>query len=485
MLSQQEKLHFSDHSSLYDILVKKDNMLRKMNELIDFSFVRDELKNKYSPNNGRIAEDPVRLFKYLLLKTIAPVSDVDLVKRSYTDMSYKYFLGLSPEDDVIDPSLLTKFRRQRLKDTDLLDLLISKTVAIAINKGIIRSRSSIIVDATHTLSSYNRCDPMKFLIERVGKLIKVCSSFYNDSLSEQDLCQKQKPKTYSETLNYCNTIADTVENSGMQNLIPGISEALNMLREGLDDVKNRLVKSKDEDARIGYKSTFSPFFGYKSHLGMTPEGVITSAVVTSGEKSDGKVLTEIIERSKGNGVEVSEVIGDTAYSGKDNIKYCDEKEINLVSPLNPVISNGIRKGKEFEYNKDAGMFVCPAGHLATRKKITYVHEKNKNDKMVYFFDVNKCKCCPLREGCYKDGAKKKTYIVRIISDEHKRMMEYEKSQEFKIKMKERYRIEEKNAELKNVHGLKKTISYGINSMEMQTAMAIFVVNIKKIMNLGQ
>ena len=65
------------------------------------------------------------------------------------------------------------------------------------------------------------------------------------------------------------------------------------------------------------------------------------------------------------------------------------------------------------------------------------------------------------------------------------MMEYEKSQEFKIKMKGRYRIEEKNAELKNVHGLKKTISYGINSMEMQTAMAIFVVNIKKIMKLGQ
>ena len=52
-------------------------------------------------------------------------------------------------------------------------------------------------------------------------------------------------------------------------------------------------------------------------------------------------------------------------------------------------------------------------------------------------------------------------------------------------MKGRYRIEEKNAELKNVHGLKKTISYGINSMEMQTAMAIFVVNIKKIMKLGQ
>ena len=28
-------------------------------------------------------------------------------------MAYKYFLGLSPEDKMIDPSLLTKFRKPR------------------------------------------------------------------------------------------------------------------------------------------------------------------------------------------------------------------------------------------------------------------------------------------------------------------------------------------------------------------------------------
>jgi hypothetical protein len=57
-----------------------------------------------------------------------------------------------PEDDVIDPSLLTKFRRQRLKDVNLLDMLISKTVGVAIEKGIITSKS-IIVDATHNIKS--------------------------------------------------------------------------------------------------------------------------------------------------------------------------------------------------------------------------------------------------------------------------------------------------------------------------------------------
>ncbi|GEL76794.1 hypothetical protein TMU01_10290 [Tenuibacillus multivorans] len=54
------------------------------------------------------------------------LSDVDLINRARVDMSFKYFLEMEPEDDVIDPSLLTHFRRRRLKDENLLDLLIGK-----------------------------------------------------------------------------------------------------------------------------------------------------------------------------------------------------------------------------------------------------------------------------------------------------------------------------------------------------------------------
>lgn len=60
------------------------------------------------------------------------------------DMSFKYFLGMSPEEGVINPSTLTKFRKLRLKDIDLLDMLISKTVSIAIEKGIIKSNTIIV-----------------------------------------------------------------------------------------------------------------------------------------------------------------------------------------------------------------------------------------------------------------------------------------------------------------------------------------------------
>ncbi|PWK75370.1 transposase [Mucilaginibacter oryzae] len=150
-LIQQQQIQFSSFSGLYELIVHKDNLLRKINDLVDFTFIYDEPVSKYRTTNGRAAESPVRMFKYLLLKTIFTVSDVDVVERSQYDMSFKYFLEISPEEGVIDPSSLTKFRKLRLKDNDLLNLLINKTVTIAIEKGIIRSKS-IIVDATHSLS---------------------------------------------------------------------------------------------------------------------------------------------------------------------------------------------------------------------------------------------------------------------------------------------------------------------------------------------
>ena len=137
MLSQEQELILSEYSGLYDIVVPQDNLLRRINTLIDFSFVYQELVDKYCSDNGRMAESPIRMFKYLLLKVIYDISDVDVVERSRYDMSFKYFLGMAPEEDVINPSSLCKFRKLRLKDMDLMNLLIKKTVDIAIEKGII------------------------------------------------------------------------------------------------------------------------------------------------------------------------------------------------------------------------------------------------------------------------------------------------------------------------------------------------------------
>jgi hypothetical protein len=68
------------------------------------------------------------MLKYLLLKKIYSVSDVDVVEHSRFDLPFKYFLEKTPAQEVINSSSITKFRKLRLKDTDLLNLLIGKTI---------------------------------------------------------------------------------------------------------------------------------------------------------------------------------------------------------------------------------------------------------------------------------------------------------------------------------------------------------------------
>lgn len=481
MLLQQQKMQLSSYTELYDLVVPKENLLRKINELIDFSFIYEELLNKYCLNNGRNAESPVRMFKYLLLKSIYTVSDVDVVERSRYDMSFKYFLEMTPEEDVINPSSLTKFRKLRLKDTDLLNLLIGKTVAIAIEKGIIKSKS-IIVDATHTLSRSNPFSTIEVLRERSKLLRKTVYQF--DEEFKTKMPSKNIENDVKKELEYCRELEKRIKNEASISEIPAVKEKLNLLKELVEDTDEQMIYSKDADAKTGHKSADSSFFGYKTHIAMSEERIITAAVVTSGEKGDGPELPQLLEISQENGMEVDTVIGDSAYSGKENLKIASAQNIKVVAKLNPSITQGFRKDEDqFDYNKDADRFVCPAGHLATRKARQNRKNVGKNQVDTYYFDTEKCKVCPLKEGCYKEGAKFKTYSVSIKSDLHQDQMLFQESDEYKEKSKHRYKIEAKNSELKNVHGYNRAIAYGIENMQMQGAMAIFAVNLKRILKL--
>ena len=181
---------------------------------------------------------------------------------------------------------------------------------------------------------------------------------------------------------------------------------------------------------------------------------------------------------------VETVIGDTAYSEKDNLAYSAQNGIELVAKLHPMITQGSRKKEdEFAFNKDAGRYVCKAGHLAIRRARQGKKDQGKNQKDTYYFDVENCKRCPLREGCYKEGAKSKTYAVSIKCNEHLSQATFQKSEAFKATAKERYKIEAKNSELKHRHGYDVASSSGLIGMQIQGAMAIFVVNLKRIVTL--
>ena len=491
MLKQKEQLelNFSKYSELYDIVIKPDNFWKQLNDMVDFSFVYEELKDKYSSTMGRTSEDVIRMFKYLLLKCYFKLSDRGLIERTETDLLFKYFLGYAPEETkLINPSLLTVFRRERLKDEEenLMDKLINKTVEIALDNGLIEAKTKIIVDSTHTNAMFHHISPREELIRQAKELRK---SIYKIDESMHDKMPKKRESSglLEDQIEYTKELIKLVKDDGRFESLPGIKEQINYLEETMNDTEIELEYSKDQDAKVGHKTADTSFFGYKTHLAMTPERVITAATITTGEKHDGKELINLIEKSENNGIEVEAIIGDGAYSEEDNLKYCSENNIKNVSKLSSSVTHGNGKNKDdFEYNKDAGMYVCKAGHMAIKK----VHQKgNKHNNYTevdnYFFDVEKCKHCPFRKGCYKEGSKTKSFNITIKKDIHINHMDYMETSEFKELYKERYKIEAKNAELKNSYNYGNANACGKLGITIQGATTLFLTNIKRIIKLKE
>ena len=256
-------------------------------------------------------------------------------------------------------------------------------------------------------------------------------------------------------------------------------------KERYDEKIKEIQSAVDKDAKQGYKSEDNDFFGYKNHVAMTKERIVTALEITSGEAPDGKYLPSLVEKTKEAGVDVKEVIGDKAYSGKENLEYGEEHNIDIISKMNPIITNVETKEDGFEYIKDADMMRCPAGELAIKKRYKKEFKDKRgyynNAKMEYYFDVNKCKNCPQREECYKEGSKTKTYTVTILSETHKKQKEFEETEYFKNTLRyERYKIEAKNAETIVAHGLCKSKSVGLACMRVQSYLTHITTNLKRI-----
>jgi hypothetical protein len=285
------------------------------------------------------------MFKYLLLKTICDIPDADVVERSRYGMSFEYIPGLNPESTaLISPGSLCRFRKLGLTDRNLLNLLTGRTVAMTIEKGIIKSKP-LIADATHTGSRSNPYSPVEILKSRSRQLHK--SLYDADDAAKDKLPVRNTDDDLDHEPDYTRRLLNIISSNEMLVNIPKVRERLNMPKEVLSGIEDHCTTSEDSDARIGHRSEDSSFFGCKTRTGMSDERIITAATVTSGEKGDGLQLPELIKQSRAGGMAVETVVGNTAYSGRDHITLSQNEEEGFepVAKLNSAITNGARVRK--------------------------------------------------------------------------------------------------------------------------------------------
>ena len=91
--------------------IPKNHLLRKLDRVLDFSFVREMTEHLYCSNNGRPSIDPELFFRiYLIIFLYGIESDRQACDEIQFNLAYRWFCKLALEDTVPDHSSLTKIR---------------------------------------------------------------------------------------------------------------------------------------------------------------------------------------------------------------------------------------------------------------------------------------------------------------------------------------------------------------------------------------
>lgn len=100
-------------SYAYDPIVERNqhHILVKMNKLIDWSFVENEVADCYSVK-GQNAIHPVRMFKLLIIQSLYDMSEREVMANTDCNIIYRYFVGLGLTEDVPHWTELGKFKER-------------------------------------------------------------------------------------------------------------------------------------------------------------------------------------------------------------------------------------------------------------------------------------------------------------------------------------------------------------------------------------
>jgi transposase len=91
-------------------LVPARHFLRKVDRVLDLSFVREAVAPCYSASRGRPSIDPELVLRMLLLGTLYDLSDRELCEEIGMHVGMRWFCGLNLHDPVPDHSTLSKLK---------------------------------------------------------------------------------------------------------------------------------------------------------------------------------------------------------------------------------------------------------------------------------------------------------------------------------------------------------------------------------------
>lgn len=488
-------------SYLYDRIVPIDHLLRKINQVVDFSFSRQLFKDRYHPDIGRPAEDPEFMLRLCLLQYIYGDSDRQVVENARLNLAYKYFLGLAVDAEVPDYTTVSYFRAQRLGEEKFRAIL-EEVVRQCIDKGLVKGKRQII-DSTPVFANIS--------LSSLSGLVRKCRENVLKTVAKQDTRIAQElgakelknatPVKFASSeealqneIEAAGTLLDKVTAELKAKKIKPTEELqkdLGLLEKAVADraenAKDKLISPIDPDARTGKKTT-TKWAGYKAHIVMEEEsGIITEVATTPANATDGSQLRRLLkEQEKAHSLTPQELTADKAYDWGENLESLAGKNtianIALSRRVNPR-NKGYFSVDEFLCDPKRTKLMCPAGHISTNR-YKEILNGYPSDKPGYAFQFRAswCNVCQLKSKCVKNEEGRRIYIS-YYEPYFRQARERLATEEGKEAYRNRYRIEQKVADLTRYCGLRRCRYRGLERAEIHTLLATTACNIKRMVKL--
>ncbi len=418
-------------------LVPEDHLLRRVDRVLDLSWLHDAVRECYCQDNGRPSIDPESALRLMLAGFFEGiVHDRKLMRRAQTDLAFRWFAGYRLDEALPDHSSLTRIRQRW--GVERFKRIFQKTVQACVDAHLVH-----------------------------GQTVHVDASLIRADVSWESLTTRHAERVLTE-------------NESSEDDEPP------QPRRGRPRTKPPKVKKRsttDPDATMTTSrrdQRLEPSF--KQHTAVDDQtGVVVDVLLTTGEVNEGGQLLNQLERIETiTGTRIQTVTADKSYAHAANYHALEERTTDAVIPPQATARRPKHiPGFRFKYDAKQHVIHCPGGKKLTRKGYC-----EKAGGWRYSARAHDCATCPLRTRCFTAAAKTRTIIIKdgheaLLRARRRKARGWDEPTTAQYQ-RHRWRVEGAHGEAKTQHGLHRAARRGLANVAIQVYLTAAVMNLKRL-----
>ncbi len=422
-----------------DSLVPEKHLVRLVDKVIDFEFIREIVKEYYSEDKGRPSIDPVVLFKIVFIQFLFGIRSMrQTIKEIEVNNAYRWFLGYGFTEPIPHFSTFGKNYIRRFKDTDVFEQIFKHILEMLIKNGFIKEETYFI-DSTHIKAYANKRNVHnEYIEEDYNKYI----TNYHNELNEERIKEGKKPLDFKST-------------------------------------KKVAVSNVDPDSGMFHKGEKEKQLAYSVQTAVDENGYVIDCKTTAGSENDNPAGMEFLNELTENHPNTKEMVMDAGYTSPVLLDLLIKKGVI------PVIPYSRPKGKkadneEFMFRKMDYKFIPSENHyVCPYMKILKYKGIGSQGYLEYKTTTKDCRDCPFKHRCTNQSTKSiKRHLFEYTKDITREFRLSDVGKE--LYQKRKFTVERTFAQCKISHCLGFTLVRGLKKNHDRNLIIYSIANLKKL-----